>query len=29
VILVTRRDAAEPLKAAVEALKAAGREDLL
>lgn len=29
VVLVTRRDAAEPLKAAVEALKAAGRDDLL
>ncbi|RAK59637.1 mannose-1-phosphate guanylyltransferase/mannose-6-phosphate isomerase [Phenylobacterium hankyongense] len=29
VVLVTRRDASEPLKAAVEAMKAAGRGDLL
>jgi mannose-1-phosphate guanylyltransferase/mannose-6-phosphate isomerase len=29
VILVTRRDIGEPVKAAVEALKAAGRDDLL
>jgi mannose-1-phosphate guanylyltransferase/mannose-6-phosphate isomerase len=29
VVLVTRRDLSEPVKAAVEAIKAAGREDLL